>query len=149
MLIPQNCETVISGHEEIVTGDVGRPVERRFVRFDHRCKPVPFLLAVVRNPLPAIQSPAMNIQSLHLRRCTTERMTVPGPPIAYPVTMIESDIAGRTPAIRETSIWMVNRHKANGLKKTGCPHRRRRLEVRGHLHHRGGSEGLPMCKDSE
>lgn len=55
-------------------------------------------------------------------------MTVPGPPIAYPVTMIESDIAGRTPAIRETSIWMINRHKASGLKKTGCPHRSRRQE---------------------
>ena len=46
-------------------------------------------------------------------------MTVPGPPIAYPVTMIESDIAGRTPAIRETSIWMINRHKANAGKEDG------------------------------
>lgn len=54
-------------------------------------------------------------------------MTVPGPPIAYPVTMVERDITGRTPAIRETSIWMVNRHKASRLKKTGSPHRRRRL----------------------
>ena len=116
MLIPQNGKTVICRYEEIVTGDVGRPVERRFVRFNHRCKPVPFLLDVVRNPLPAIKSPAMNVQSLQLCRRATERMTVPGPPIAYPVTMIESDIAGRTPAIRETSIWMVNRHKANRLK---------------------------------
>ena len=149
MLIPQNGETVIGRHEEIVAGDVGRPVERRLVRFNHRRKPVPFLLDAVRNPLPAIQSPAMNFQSLQLRRCTTERMTVSGPPIADPITMIERDIAGGTPAIRETSIWMINRHKANGLKKTGCPHRRRRLEARGHLHHRGGSEGLPMCKDSE
>ena len=66
MLVSQNCETVISGHEEIMTGDVGRPVERRFVRFDHRRKPVPFLLDAVRNPLPAIQSPAMNVQSLQL-----------------------------------------------------------------------------------
>ena len=149
MLIPQNGETVIGRHEEIVAGDVGRPVERRLVRFNYRRKPVPFLLDAVRNRLPAIQSPAMNLQSLHLCRRTTERMTVPGPPIADPITMIERDIAGGTPAIRETSIWMINRHKANGLKKTGCPHRRRRLEARGHLHHRGGSEGLPMCKDSE
>ena len=48
-------------------------------------------------------------------------MTVPGPPIADPITMIERDIAGGTPAIRETSIWMINRHKANGLKEWQVP----------------------------
>ena len=66
MLVAQNGKTVISGHEEIVAGDVGRLVERRLVRFNDRRKPVPFLLDAVRNPLPAIQSPAMNVQSLQL-----------------------------------------------------------------------------------
>lgn len=67
MLIPKNGKPVISRHEEIVARDVGRPVERRLVGLDHRRKSVPFLLDAVRNPLPAIQCPTMNVQSLQLR----------------------------------------------------------------------------------
>ena len=116
VLVSQSRKTIISRHKEVVSGNVRRPVKRRFVRLNNRRELVPYFLDIVRDVPPAFQGLSVNIQSCVLRSCSGEHMAVPSTPITTSITMIERDIASRTPAIRETSIWMVNRHKANRLK---------------------------------
>jgi hypothetical protein len=119
MLIPKLCEAVVSGYEQIVTGDVVVLLEWGPVTLHGQGQHVPlFLRDRIESP-PGLQRTKMNRLGLHLGESAGEFRMRSLLPVAHAIPVVEGYFTHRRPAVREADIGFILGHTISYLRK--CP----------------------------
>ena len=92
VLIVQLCEAVVTGHEEIMAGDVVVLAERRPVALHGQRQHVPLLLRQRIEVTPGLQRTKMHGLRLHLAQGAGELRMRPLLPVADAVPVVERHV---------------------------------------------------------
>ena len=117
VLTAQLRKSMISGHEQIVAGNVVVLPEWRPMGVHCQSQSVPLLLYDRQKILPSLNRTKVNGLLVHLEHSAREFGMSPVLPIAYAIPVEKGDFPHRGPAVAESGIWLIYRHRGSILKR--------------------------------